>query len=206
MIDQHLNKIYNMDCLAFMKTLPDKCIDLVLTDPPYGIGELWVGGKGHGWGKAREQGEVRNEWDSKTPSQEVFDEIIRVSKNQIIWGGNYFNLPISRGWLIWNKPERGFSLAEAELAWTSRDMVIRVFDCHRSDTGRTHPTQKPLNLMEWCLTFFPDALTVFDPFLGSGTTAVACKQLGRNFIGCEISPEYCKIAQQRLDSMTQSLF
>ncbi len=190
--------LYNLDCLKYMKTCPDKSFDLVLTDPPYGIGELWVGGKGHGWGNARKQGEVRNEWDSQTPNQEYFDEIMRVSKNQIIWGGNYFNLPTSRGWLIWNKPERGFSLAEAELAWTSRDMVMRVWDGHRSDTGRKHPTQKPLELMEWCLNFFPEADLVFDPFMGSGTTAVACKKLGRKCVGIEIDENYFKIAQDRL--------
>lgn len=203
---EELNKIICGDCLEVMKKLPDKCVDLVLTDPPYGIAKKWVGGKGHGWGKARKEGEVRNEWDLEAPSQELFNEIIRVSKNQIIWGGNYFNLPASRCWLVWNKPERNFSLAEAELAWTSFDKVVRVFDCHRSDTGRVHPTQKPIKLMKWCIDKYSDEnMTILDPFLGSGTTAVACKQLNRNFIGIEISPEYCKIAEERLKNLQGSL-
>lgn len=183
-----------------MRELPDKCIDLVLTDPPYGIAKTWVGGFSdkHGWGKAGAEASVRNEWDDKIPGIEYFNEIFRVSKNQIIWGGNYFPLPVSRGWLVWNKPERNFTLAEAELAWTSRDMVIRVLDFHRSDTGRQHPTQKPLDLMRWCLNFFPDCKTVLDPFAGSGTTLRAAMDLQKDFIGIEISPDYCQIAENRL--------
>lgn len=190
--------IYNGDCLEVMKEFPDKYFDLCLTDPPYGIGKLWVGGKGHGWGRARLQGEERNIWDNTPAKRDSFDEIFRISNNQIIWGGNYFNLPISRGWLIWNKPERNFSLAEAEMAWTSKDMVIRVFDYRRSDSNRKHPTQKPLALMKWCLGFFPKAITVIDPFMGSGTTLRACKDLGRKCTGIEINEDYCDIAVQRL--------
>lgn len=192
------NIVIQGDCLEVMKTFKDNQFDLVLTDPPYGIGKLWVGGKGHGWGNARKQGEVRNEWDNTTPSQEYFDEMLRVSKHQIIWGGNYFDLPVSRGWLVWNKPERNFTLAEAELAWTSRDMVIRVGDFNRSESDRKHPTQKPLKLMRWCLTFFPEAKTVLDPFMGSGTSCRAAKDMGKEYVGVEINPEYYKIAEERL--------
>ena len=101
---------------------------------------------------------------------------------------------------MWNKPERNFSLAEAELAWTNKDAVMRVFDCRRSDPGRQHPTQKPVKLMEWCLERLgvPVGGTVLDPFAGSGTTGVAAIRMGRNFIGCEISPEYHAIATRRL--------
>ena len=192
-----MSNIIQGDCLEEMRKFPDNHFDLVLTDPPYGIGKKWVGGKGHGWGKAREQGEARNEWDSTTPSQEYFDEIMRVSKNQVIWGGNYFNLPVSRGWLVWNKPERNFTLAEAELAWTSRDMVIRVGNYPRSEYDREHPTQKPLKLFKWCLTFFPDAKTVLDPYAGSGTTLRACKDLGLDCTVIEISPKYVEIIKKR---------
>lgn len=195
-----LNKIYCGDCLELMKDIPDGSIDCVVTDPPYGIGKLWVGGKGHGWANSWAQGVKRNEWDGECPPQKYFDEIFRISNHQIIWGGNYFNLPTSRGWLVWNKPERNFTLAEAELAWTSRDMVIRVCDCHRSDTGRNHPTQKPIDLMLWCMSFIPDNCTILDPFLGSGTTAVAALKTDRNFIGIELDPKYCEIAQKRVDA------
>jgi len=187
------------DCLETLRTLEDKSIDLIVTDPPYGIANIWKGGFGRGWKTAREATPKRNSWDIK-PSKEVFDEILRVSKKAIIWGGNYFELPISRGWLIWNKPERGFSLAEAELAWTSWGFPIRVFDCHRSDSKRTHPTQKPLALMKWCIekAKLPEGATVLDPFMGSGTTGVACVQTGYNFIGIEIDPEYFEMADNRI--------
>jgi len=189
------------DCLSILPLL-DK-VDLVVTDPPYGIGDLWVGGKGHGWGKARQQGDERNEWDANSPSKDCFDLILSKAKDHIIWGGNYFPLPVSRGWLVWNKPERNFSLAEAELAWTSFDAVIRVFDHHRSDTGRQHPTQKPLILMKWAIQqckYWDTPISILDPFLGSGTTLVACKELKRNGIGIEINEKYCQIAKTRLQN------
>lgn len=187
------------DCLEVMRTMQAGSVDAVITDPPYGIAATWKGGASHGWSVARLATDKRNSWDIK-PSQEVFDEILRIAKLSVIWGGNYFNLPLSRGWLIWSKPERGFSLSEAELAWTSKDFPMRVFDYHRSDNGRVHPTQKPLSLMTWCMEILkvPQDATVFDPFMGSGTTGVACVQTGRNFIGCEIDPGYFAVAQKRI--------
>lgn len=188
--------IYNADCRDILPHLPK--VDLVLTDPPYGIADIWKGGASSGWGNAKSQTEERNIWDAEAPTKEVFEAIISQSKYSVIWGGNYFELPVSRGWLVWNKPERNFSLAEAELAWTNKSMVIRVFDNPRSDFGRQHPTQKPLKVMSWCLSFFPEAKTVLDPFMGSGTTLVAAKNLGMKAIGIEISEEYCRIAVERL--------
>ena len=192
------NQIILGDCLEVMQGFKDNQFDLVLTDPPYGIGHLSTGGSSGGWANTRSQDAERMNWDDKTPSQEYFDEIFRVSKHQIIWGGNYFVLPVSRGWLVWNKPERGFSLAEAELAWTSKDMVIRVGDFNRSESDRKHPTQKPVKLFKWCLVKFPEAKTILDPFMGSGTTLRACKDLGLDGTGIEINPDYVKIAQDRL--------
>lgn len=187
------------DCLQYMRSMPDKSVDAVITDPPYGIAEVWKGGSGHGWAVASLATAHRNSWDVK-PSDEVFEQILRIGKVVIIWGGNYFNLPVSRGWLIWNKPERNFTLSEAELAWTSKDMPMRVFDCRRSDPGREHPTQKPESLMGWCVEMsgVDVGSTVFDPFMGSGTTGVACMKLNRNFIGCEIDPNYYAIAEKRI--------
>jgi site-specific DNA-methyltransferase (adenine-specific) len=199
-----LNRIYCGDCLDLMQEMPDKSVDLVLTDPPYGIGEKWKGGfnEKHGWGKAKEECELRNTWDDLPPTKEYFIELFRISQNQIIFGGNYFELPPSRCWLVWTKPERDFSLAEAELAWTSFDNVIRIFDGNRSDPNRVHPTQKPLKLMEWCLEKYSKlGMTVLDPFMGSGTTCVACKKLGRNFIGIEKEPAYVAIAEKRLEKV-----
>jgi DNA modification methylase len=195
-------QLFHGDCLDILKTLPDGAVDCVVTDPPYGIARVWKGGfsERHGWGKAGQQKDTRNSWDDAVPSPEVFNEIIRVAKSVCIWGGNYFDLPVSRGWLVWVKPERNFTLSEAELAWTNRDMPMRVFDVSRSDPDRQHPTQKPLLLMKWCLEALkiPPSATILDPFMGSGTTGVACVKTGRNFIGIEIDEGYYKIAEKRI--------
>ena len=189
--------IYHGDCREILPTLPKA--DLVLTDPPYGIASVWKGGFGHGWGNAQDQAIMRNQWDHQPPTEETIKRVVSWGQDAIIWGGNYFSgLPVSRGWLVWNKPERGFSLSEAELAWTSRSAVVRVFDAPRSESGRQHPTQKPRRLMRWCLGFFPNADIILDPFMGSGTTLVAAKQLGRKAIGIEICEAYAEIAAKRL--------
>jgi DNA modification methylase len=184
------------DCREVLPTLGK--IDAVVTDPPYGIASVWKGGSGHGWGVADAAKAVRNEWDIAAPDPDVIAALIRAPE-VVLWGGNYFDLPPSRGWFVWNKPERGFTLAEAELAWTNIDTVIRVFDGPRSDVGREHPTQKPLALMQWCVKRL-DASTILDPFMGSGTTGVAAVQLGRAFIGIEIEPKYFDIACRRIQA------
>ena len=192
--------IYHGDCRDILPHLPK--VDLVLTDPPYGIQAKWVGGFSdkHGWGKALIENETRASWDTEPPPKETINLILRAASTCIIWGGNYFELPISRCWLIWNKPERGFTLAEAEMAWTDVDNVIRVCDCHRSDAERSHPTQKPLKLMQWCLqlSWSKGCQTILDPFMGSGTTLRAAKDLGRKAIGIEIEEKYCEIAAKRM--------
>tara|TARA_R110000824_G_scaffold223008_1_gene410761 strand:- start:91 stop:696 length:606 start_codon:yes stop_codon:yes gene_type:complete len=171
-------------------------VDAVVTDPPYGIADKWVGGKGHGWGKAGQEGVLRNQWDTEPLNGSALDAVLGAGREVIIWGGNYFELPPSRCWFIWNKPERGFTLAEAEMAWTNRDNVVRVFDYKRSEPDRVHPTQKPVAVMEWCVSWTKGA--VIDPFMGSGTTGVACAKLGRKFIGIELEPKYFDIACERI--------
>ena len=194
--EDDLVTLYHGDCREIMPTL--ETFDLLLTDPPYGIADVWKGGWGSGWGKAQAESVSRNAWDSSTPDKAVMDIARSKATESVIWGGNYFDLPLSRGWLVWNKPERNFSLAEAELAWTSRDAVIRVGDFNRSDTGRFHPTQKPLRLMEWCLSLFPKTRTVLDPFAGSGTTLRAAKNMSIRSVGIEIDERYCELIVRRL--------
>lgn len=190
--------LINADCLEVLPTLPK--VDAVVTDPPYGIGAKWKGGFSdkHGWGASGREAEARNTWDAKPPEKADLDRLLSAGRFQVVWGGNYFDLPQSRGWYVWNKPERGFTLAEAELAWTNRDNVIRVFDVHRSDVGREHPTQKPLEVMEKSIEYLPKANSILDPFMGSGTTGVACVRLGRQFIGIELEPRYYEIAIKRI--------
>ena len=153
-LDKILNTVINDDCLNVLKDLPDKCVDLVLTDPPYGIraDENPVTG-GFGYNKTS--------WDRERPKKEIFDEILRISKNQIIWGGNYFidhiKIP-TMGWLVWDKETgEGFSLADGELAWTSFDKAMRIFKQNRanfkSKDGCHHPTQKSLELIKFCIQY-----------------------------------------------------
>jgi len=190
-----------------MPTLDAGSIDAVITDPPYGIARVWKGGFGRGWGVASLATPERNAWDEAPPKKEVFDTMLKIAKTCIIWGGNYFELPLSRGWLVWVKPERNFSLSEAELAWTNIDMPMRVFECRRSDPDRTHPTQKPLALMRWCIEKFTNpGDTILDPFMGSGTTGVACIQTGRHFIGIEKERKYFEIAERRIAAAQPPLF
>jgi site-specific DNA-methyltransferase (adenine-specific) len=189
--------IYHGDCRDVLPFVQQ--VDLVLTDPPYGIAERWKGGFSakHGWASAGAVASQRNSWDV-VPDRNLLELVVSKGRYAVVWGGNYFDLPPSRGWLVWNKPERNFTLAEAELAWTNRDSVVRVKDLPRSDFGRVHPTQKPLVLMRWCIALFSEARTILDPFMGSGTTLRAAKDLGRKAIGIEIEERYCEIAARRL--------
>ena len=185
-----INKVHCGDCLEFMKLMPDKCVDLVLTDPPYGIGIAK--------NPFRQKFE-KEDWDNFVPTQEYFNEIFRVSKEQIIWGGNYFNLPPSQCFYVWDKVQpEDFSSAMCEMAWVSRQSPAKLFKQRVVSIQKFHPTTKPVELMKWCIQFFPEAKTILDPFMGSGTTCVASKTLGRNFIGIELSQKYCDIANQRL--------
>lgn len=189
--------LYRGDCREILPTLGT--IDAVVTDPPYGIADNWTkGGQRHGWQNANRQMALRNSWDKEPPPVEFFDSLRTQAAELIIWGGNYFHLPPSRCWLVWNKPERNFSLAEAELAWTNKDALVRVFDYRRSDSDREHPTQKPVEVMRWSISK-TKGRTIVDPFMGSGTTGVAAVDLGRGFIGIEVEQKYYDIARRRID-------
>ena len=179
--------LYLGDCLEILPTL-DR-VDAVVTDPPYGMGKKLHGGS---WGTKGDH------WDNSAPSMKP---ILEICKNSCIWGGNYFDLPLSRGWLVWVKPDANGYIGKAELAWTSRDTIIHYKQHSIAATNKErngHPTIKPIPVMEWCLNFFPDAQTILDPFMGSGTTGVACANLGRKFIGIEIEEKYFNIACERI--------
>ena len=184
------------DCRDVLPTLPK--VDAVVTDPPYGIGE--DGGKFRGRTGQRIKVLPKMGWDVTRPDREVFDLILQAGDEQIIWGGNYFAdfLPPSKGWLYWQKLMGG-DFSDGELAWTSRDKALREFTCCPKGKGGLHPTQKPVEVMQWCLALLPDAATILDPFMGSGTTGVACVNLGRSFIGIEREPSYFDIACRRIE-------
>lgn len=209
-----VNKVYQGDCLELMKSLPEKYIDVIITDPPYGINIAKKGNVGgDNLGKAKDYGECK--WDSEIPSQEYFREIFRVSKNQIIFGGNYFveYLKNSPCWIVWDKDNTG-NFADCELVWTSFNSAVRKFKWRWNGMlqekmnwkeKRFHPTQKPIPLMRWIIQNYTNEKDIIlDPFAGSGSTLLACKQLNRKFIGFEISEEYCKIANKRLEQQTLS--
>lgn len=177
--------IYHGDCYQILPELPQ--VDLVLTDPPYGIGK--DGQKpstgAHGGRKAYEFGG----WDAGRPNAATFALVLAAGRHQIIWGGNYFAdlLPATAGWLVWDKGQR-INQSDGELAWTSFDRALRIAMFNRVELmldGAYYPTQKPLALMKWCLSLVPDAKTVLDPFCGSGSTLRAAKDLGIQAIGID---------------------
>ncbi len=184
--------IYHGDCREILPTLP-KC-DLLLTDPPYGAG--YASNPIVGKGKSRSNHEDQT-WDDEP----IAFDFIESAHEAIVWGGNYYPLPITRCWLAWFKRDAPPSLAQMELAWVSRDGNAKVFDYPIAAVNAErigHCTQKPLALMKWCLSLFPNAQTILDPFMGSGTTLVAAKNLGCKAIGIEIEERYCEIAAKRL--------
>lgn len=178
--------IFHGDSREIVPTLGK--FDLLLTDPPYGLAM-----SGGTWGKKMDA--TYKKWDESTPD---LSAVIPFCEKHIIWGGNYFPVPPSRCWLIWKKPFFP-TMADAELAWTSFDRNTKVFESSRSPDGKQlHPTQKPLELMTWCLAFALESETILDPFAGSGTTGRACKDLGRKCTMIELEERYCEIAACRL--------
>ena len=197
-----LNQAFNMDCLDFMKELPDKCIDLVLTDPPYGKNIETSGTK---FKKFTTKG-----WDKEIPSEEIFNEIFRVSKNQIIWGGNYFTkyLPPTKNWIIWDKNNYGRDFADCEMCWCSFDKVARIIKKRpmNMDGGKIHPTQKPLKVFNYCIDMYAgEDDIILDPFMGSFTGAISAYQTNRSWLGCEKDPDYFKAGYHRYEQETKQL-
>jgi site-specific DNA-methyltransferase (adenine-specific) len=188
---------YNMDCMDGMKQFPDKYFELAIVDPPYGIGEKFKGGK---TGKMNFNEVVEKAWDS-VPNKEYFDELFRVSKNQIIWGGNYFELPPTRCFIIWDKLiSDDFSLAMCELAWTSFDKLAKIFQYCNPKTDKIHPTQKPVKLYEWLLTkYAAKSDKILDTHVGSASSLIACHNLGFDYVGFELDPDYYRMASERLE-------
>jgi site-specific DNA-methyltransferase (adenine-specific)/modification methylase len=178
--------------------------DLCLTDPPYGIDEnsRKVASRGK-LAAPKDYGDF--EWDKAPPAQETIDMMRQISSSQIIFGGNYFHLPPTSCWLVWDKQNGSNDFADCELAWTNLKKAVRRIYwrwngmIRKGNDVREHPTQKPEGVMSWCLSHVPDACTVFDPFMGSGTTGVACAKAGLSFTGIEREPSYFDIACRRIE-------
>ena len=190
---------YNEDCMVGMARYSDKYFELAIVDPPYGIGDKFKGGK---TGKMNFNEVVNKAWD-KIPDDEYFDELVRVSKNQIIWGGNYFNLPPTRCLIVWDKfISEDFSLAMAEFAWTSFDRLAKIFRLATPKTSeRIHPTQKPVVLYKWLLTnYAKPGDKILDTHVGSASSLIACHDMGFDAVGFELDHDYYKASKQRLES------
>ena len=205
-------ELHNTDCLPYMRQCSDKQFDLAIVDPPYSELCNMHGGSSsdeeHGWGKLWATNK-HHEWNKK-PDPEYFKELIRVSKNQIIWGGNYFieNLKDTSCMIIWDKGQRNFSLADAEIAWSSFNKPVRIFEYSRAQnnkTDRIHVCQKPVELYKWLLhNYAKPNDKIIDTHLGSGSIALACEEYGYDLTACEIDKEYFDGAVQRLkDFRTQ---
>ena len=189
--DQCLSDVYNEDCIEVMKRYPDNYFDLAVVDPPYGLGNKLVdGGAGRNGKFDKNRDSVK--WDV-LPTDEYFIELMRVSKNQIIWGSNYFSMPPTRCNIIWYKMQE-FSGADFELAWTSFDKASKAFKMSRVEAysdGKIHPCQKPIKLDDWILkNYANEGMKILDTHLGSGSSRISANKAKLNFVGCEIDKEY----------------
>lgn len=202
-------ELLNCDCLEYMRGCADNSFDLAIVDPPYGLGKkLTSGGNGSGWGKMVNSG--ADKWDI-APSPEYFTELFRVSKNQIIWGGNYFDLAPSRCFLIWDKVQR-MQLSDCEMAWTSYDSPAKIFTYARGklqgflNPNRFHPCEKPIQLYQWLLDNYAEKdHRILDTHGGTFNSAIAAHYFGCDFVGMEIDKDYYDAACERFDRETRQL-
>lgn len=196
----------NMDCMKLMSEFPDKHFDLAIVDPPYGIGM-----SDYKRNILNPKFDMTKRWDYYTPDSDYFNELFRVSKNQIVWGGNYFTqyLPPSKGWIFWNKKQNG-NLQIGELAWTSFDRVKyfeRIWQLDRNwQTEKIHPTQKPKELYTWILNNYPEqGDKILDTHLGSMSIALACHDFKFDLTGSEIDKEYFEAGMKRVSNHVSQL-
>ena len=198
--------VYNIDCMEGMKQYPDKFFDLAVVDPPYGIEINMNMGRKKGQPKRHNE----KDWDNQIPEEAYFNELFRVSKNQIIWGGNYFPLPLTKSWIFWDKnvPE-GVSFADGELAWTSFDKTLVKAKIDYSgfqgmdNGGKIHPTQKPVRLYDWIyMKYAKQGDLILDTHVGSGSSRISAHKAGLIYIGTEIDEEYYEKQEARFKNFT----
>ncbi len=191
------SKVYLRDCVSAMKEYPDKYFDLAVVDPPYGIKiNMNMGIK-----KGQPKRHKNKDWDNEIPPDEYFKELFRASKNQIIWGGNYFNLPPTMHFIFWDKlnPD-GLSFSDGEMAWTSFNRAIRKYSKRNIDPDKIHPTQKPVALYDWILSNYAEkGMHILDTHLGSGSSRISAEKMGLDFTGFEIDEEYFDDSVQRFN-------
>lgn len=196
-----ISEVYNMDCMKYMENIPDKFFDLAVVDPPYGIDIMHQGGMPKHLGFKQYE---RKDWDKKPPEKKYFQELFRVSKNQIIWGGNYFIKYLSprMGWIVWDKGQKGLTMSDGELAWTSFDKALRIITLYRCKIGEyggnIHRCQKPVKLYAEILRMYAkEGDRVLDTHLGSGSNRIAAYRLGFDFYATEIDKDYFEAQEER---------
>ena len=200
-----VSEVYFGDCMEYMKDIPDKFFELAIVDPPYNIGgtALHSNRSLNGAGKLKDRAinKFNTKWDNEAPPVEYFEELFRISKNQIIWGGNYYDLPICRGFIIWDKMQPWENFSACEFAWTSFDMPSKIFREATTRTGETkiHPTQKSVELYKFCLKFAQKNDNILDTHLGSQSSRIAAYDLGFDFYGCELDEDYFKSGCERFE-------
>jgi site-specific DNA-methyltransferase (adenine-specific) len=214
-------ELLNIDCMDYMSGLEDNAFDLAIVDPPYGIGAPKMSATpnerkkrilnnrlnlGCGKLKNRVLNNSNCEWDNEIPNNDYFNEIRRVSVNQIIWGGNYFDLPPTRGIICWDKMQPWPNFSAWEMAWTSFDNPAKLFKFDNRTGDKIHPTQKPVRLYDWLLqNYATSGMRILDTHLGSGSSAIAAHYFGCDFVGCEIDKDYFEAAQKRFKRETRQL-
>jgi site-specific DNA-methyltransferase (adenine-specific) len=210
-------EIHNIDCMEYMKGLDDNAFELAIVDPPYGIdaGNTFSGKeRKSGKGASYKTAFASKDWDKGIPDEAYFNELMRVSKNQIVWGANYMShlLPPSMGWIVWDKDNGTTKFSDAELAFSSFDRALRLHKYTwngmiqgdmKNKESRIHPTQKPVKLYEWLLAnYAKDGDRILDTHLGSGSSAIAAHYGGFDFVGCELDEDYFKAAKERISRET----
>ena len=213
-------ELLNIDCMEYMRGLPDKAFDLAIVDPPYGIDAANTFGgdeRKSGNGAANKTAFEKKDWDLNVPDKSYFDELMRVSKNQIIWGANYMSnfLPPSMGWIVWDKDNGTTKFSDAEIAFSSFNRALRIWKYTwngmlqgdmKNKELRIHPTQKPVKLYEWLLqNYAKQGDRILDTHLGSGSSAIAAHYGGFDFVGCELDTDYYNAASNRFEQATAQL-
>ena len=202
--EEYKSEVFLMDCMEGMKRFEDNHFDLAVVDPPYGLGESVV----NSGGRFKRYHNKNGNWDTEVPSMQYFDELFRISKNQIIWGGNYFNLPVNKCFIIWDKGQpEGVSFAMCEYAWTSFNSVAKIFKKRtQGQENRFHPTQKPIYLYDWIFkNYAKEGQKILDTHLGSQSSRISANKNKLHFTGFELDPDYFRDGNKRYEDFVSQL-
>ena len=200
-------ELHNIDCMEYLATCEDNAFQLAIVDPPYGLeGRVFEGGGDRNTQCAKWKAHRNKGWDDAVPCKNYWNQLFRVSKNQIVWGGNYFGLPRHRTFIVWDKMTYIPTMSRVEQAWTSFDSPAVMIQINSNQLDRIHPTQKPVKLYEWLLMkYAKEGDRILDTHLGSGSIAIACHNLGFDLVGCELDTDYFNAAKKRLQQHQSQL-